>query len=110
MLVMYFTHGLFLTCTQNLVLFTNHIFNLHTKSRFIYKSSQYLQNVQQFSSQPTPCISNKQPCLLTWRDSFFARGDESYPPLSLVCQQLSHPLAFTPLTLSHPTVQITLFT
>jgi hypothetical protein len=34
----------------------------------------------------------------------------THPPLSLVCQQLLHPLAFTPLTLSHPTVHITLYT
>ncbi len=33
----------------------------------------------------------------------------THPPLSLVCQQLPHPLAFTPLTYSHPTVWITLF-
>jgi hypothetical protein len=31
-------------------------------------------------------------------------------PLSLVCQQLPHHLAFASFTLSHPTVQNTLFT
>jgi hypothetical protein len=50
------------------------------------------------------------PALLTWRANFFARGDEYPSTLSLVCQHLPHPLAFAPLTLSHPTVQITQFT
>ncbi len=50
------------------------------------------------------------PALLTWRASFFARGDEYPSTLVSGLPTTAHPLAFTPLILSHPTVQITLFT
>jgi hypothetical protein len=73
MLVMYFPHGLFLTCIQKF---------------------RYLQVMH--------CLLGEPASLLVVTNT--------HPSLSLVCQQLPHPLAFTPLTLSHLTVQITLFT
>jgi hypothetical protein len=88
----------FSSAHKNIIAFTSH-------------ASQYLQNVQQFFYQIQPFASEtKQPCLLTWRASFFLVVTNAHPPLTLVCQQLSDLLAFTPLNLSHPTVQITLFT
>ncbi len=66
---------------------------------------QYLLNVQHFHpTRPLALYNN----LLTWRTSFFARGDE-YPP-TLVSGLPTTAPPFAPLTLSHPTVQITLFT
>ncbi len=53
------------------------------------------------SFNPTPLLPTK-PCLLTWRTNFFARGGEY--PFTLVLGLPSSP------TLSHPTVQVTLFT
>ncbi len=83
---------------KNLVVFTNH-------------ESEYLQNVQQFPTEPTFYINNKAtPLYLLREPASLLVVTNTHPPLSLVYRQLSHPLAFTPLTLSHPTAQITLFT
>jgi hypothetical protein len=35
-------------------------------------------------------------CLLTWRTNFFVMVANTHPPLSLVCQQLPHPLLALP--------------
>jgi hypothetical protein len=67
MLVMYLTHGLFLTCTQ--------------KSRFVYKSCIAIFTKCTAICQNQPLASAiKQPRLLTWRASFFAHGDKSHLP------------------------------
>ncbi len=47
--------------------------------------------------------------LLTWRPSFFSHGDE-YPSTLPWSVNNCPPFAFASLTLSHPTVQVTLFT
>jgi hypothetical protein len=59
------THGLFLTCTQK----SHYIYRL-----FIAIFTRYTT----FPSNLTPCISKGNPAFLTWRTSFFARGDK-YP-------------------------------
>ncbi len=48
MVVVYFMHGLFLTCTQNLLIFTNH-------------SLKYLQDVQHFHPTRPLALLKKQP-------------------------------------------------
>ncbi len=58
----------------------------------------------------TPCTNKVTPLYLLGEPASLLVVTNPHPPLSLVCQQLSHLLAFTPLTLSHPTVQIILFT
>jgi hypothetical protein len=62
MMLVNLPHGLFLTCTQ--------------KSPYIYRS--FIARYTTFPPNLTPCISMGNPALLTWRTSFFARGDE-YP-------------------------------
>jgi hypothetical protein len=53
MTMMYFTHGLFLICTQKIsFVFTGHL-------------SQYLQNVQSFSKKEEPLLQPSNPALLT---------------------------------------------
>jgi hypothetical protein len=65
MMLVNLTHGLFLTCTQ--------------KSHYVYRSfSAVFTRYTKFPPILTPCISTGNPALLTWRTSFFARGDE-YP-------------------------------
>jgi hypothetical protein len=90
----YFTHGLFLTCTP--------------KSRYIYKSFiAIFTRHTAFPPNPTPCIIDKTtPLYLLGEQVSLLVVMNTHPPLSLVCQQLPHPLAFAPLTLSHPTVQL----
>jgi hypothetical protein len=85
MALLNFTHGLFLTCTQ--------------KSHYIYRSfSAIFTRCTVLSCHPTPSFHlNKHPTLLTWRTSFFLVVTNTNPPMSLVCQQLPHPL---PLPLS----------
>ncbi len=48
-------------------------------------------------------------CLLSWRNNFFARGDEYPSTLVPGLPTTTPPFASSP-TLSHPTVQVTLFT
>jgi hypothetical protein len=98
MMVVNFTPGLFLTCTQ--------------KSLYIYKSCiAVFKECTAFPSEPTPCIDTiTTPLYLLGELASLLVVTNTHPPWSQVCQQLPHPLAFTPLTLSHPTVQITLFT
>jgi hypothetical protein len=62
-----FTHGFFLPAHKNLVIFTNH-------------SLQYLQDVHHFHPRP-PALLINNPALLTWRTSFFARGEPIHPCL-----------------------------
>ncbi len=57
---------------------------------------------------PIPLLPTN-PCSLTWRTIFFARGGE-YPSALVPGQQLPHPLLCSSPTLSRPTVQVTLFT
>jgi hypothetical protein len=98
MIVVYLTHGLFLTCIQ--------------KITCIYKSciAIYIQMYNNPLEKITPCANKITQLYLLWEPASLLVVTNSHPPLSLVCQQLSHPLAFNPLTLSHPTVHITLFT
>jgi hypothetical protein len=49
------------------------------------------------------------PCLLTWRTSLFAHDGE-YPSIVVTGLPTTAPPFASPLTLSHPTVQVTLFT
>jgi hypothetical protein len=93
-----FTHGLILTCTQ--------------KSRYIYKSFIAIFTKCTTSlPNPTPHVGNKTtPLYLLGEPASLLVVTNTHPPLFLVCQQLPHPFAFAPLTLSHPTVQNTLFT
>jgi hypothetical protein len=95
---MYFSHGLFLTCTQ--------------KSPYIYKSCIviFTEFTAVFISTNPLHQQQNNPALLTWRASFFPRGDEYPSTIVSGLPTTAHPLAFTPLTLSHLTVQITLFT
>ncbi len=95
MTVVNFTHGLFLTCTQ--------------KSLCIYKLCiTIFTEYTAISNRTNPCISNQAKLLYLLREpASLLVVMNPHPPLTLVCQQLSHPLAFTPLTLSHPTGQIT---
>jgi hypothetical protein len=85
------------------------IFNLHTKT-LLYLQVIHLQNVQQYSAGTTPCINKPTPLYLLGEPASLLVVANTHPPFSLVCQQLPHPLAFSPLTLSHPTVHITIFT
>jgi hypothetical protein len=89
MTVVNFTHVLFLTYTQ--------------KSRYICHASQYLfTECTVHPSEPTPCIDNKTTllCLLGEQASLLVVTN-TYPPMSLVYQQLPHPLAFLPLSPFH---------
>jgi hypothetical protein len=89
---------LFLTCTQ--------------KSHNIYKSFiAIFTRCTASPPNPTPGIINKTtPLYLLGEPASLLVVTNTHPPLSLVCQQLPHPFAFAPFTLSHPTVQVTLFT
>ncbi len=76
-----FTYGLFLTCTQNLIIFTIVHFN-------IYK-------MYSISPNSTPCIINKRTLLyLLGEPASLLVVTNTHPSLSLVCQELPHP--FTP--------------
>jgi hypothetical protein len=87
------------------------IFNLHTKSPYIYKSFiEIFTRCTAFPSNPTPCIIDKTTPLYLLKEPASLLVVTNTHPLSLVCQQLPHPLAFASFTLSHPTVQNTLFT
>jgi hypothetical protein len=73
-------HGLFLTCTQ--------------KSHYIYRSFIALfTRHTTFLPNLTPCISIGNPVLLTWRTSFFARGDEYLSTLFSGLPTTAPPLA-----------------
>ncbi len=83
----------------------------HRKLRCIYRHA--LRYIQMYTNRPgkiTPCTSKVTPLYLLGEPASLLVVTNPHPPSSLVCQQLSHPLALTPLTLSHPTVHITLFT
>ncbi len=54
------------------------------------------------------CTNKVTPLYLLGEPASLLVVANPHPPLSLVYQQLFHPLAFTPLILSHPTVHITL--
>ncbi len=87
------------------------IFNLHKKSYYIYRSFiTIFTRCTAFSPNPTPHIINRTtPLFLLGEPASLLMVTNTHPPLSLVCQQLPHPLLYT----SHPftpTVQITLFT
>ncbi len=76
--VMYFTHGLFLTCTQ--------------KSCFIYKSCIAIcQNLQQFWPEPTPCIGNKTTPFTYLKSQLLCSWWRIPSTLVSVSQQLPHP-------------------
>ncbi len=58
------------------------------------------------STQP---LAYHYPCFLTWRTNFFARDGE-YPSTLVSCLPTTAPPFASPPTLSHPTVQVALFT
>ncbi len=60
------------------------------------------------SFNPIPLLPTN-PCLLTWRRHFFACGGE-YPSVLVPGLPTTAPLFASSPTLSHPTVQVTLFT
>ncbi len=91
---MYLTHGLFLTWTQRFYYITN------------YKL-QYLHD-NRCLIQPNLLLPTN-PSLLTWKTDFFVRGDEYQSPFVYGLQTTAPPFASLA-TLSHPTVQVTLFT
>jgi hypothetical protein len=82
--MVYSTHGLFLTCTQSFVIFTQCTINW------------YLHNIHAIVNC-TLCKNNKEP-QLTWRASFLLMVANSHPLWSLAWWQLPHPL-----TLAHST-------
>ncbi len=96
MLLMHLTHGLFLTGTQNVI-----------KLWIIYYNIYMLFNA---SFNSAPCFP--PPCVyLLGEPTSLLVVANTHPPLSLVCQQLPHPLIalqsfHTP---RFPTVQVTLF-
>ncbi len=96
MMVVYLTHGLFLTCTQKIMCIYKSCIMIYTYT-----------NKQQSSRKVTPCANKITLLNLLGEPASLLVVTNLHPPLSLVCQQLSHPFAFTPLTLSHPTVHIT---
>jgi hypothetical protein len=90
MMMMYSTHGLFLTCTQKSHLYLLDIqilnLNIHTiykQSFFIKPRAKIIMNLH-FLGGPASCFLN------------------SHPPWSPVWSQLPHPLAFAPFTLFPP--------
>ncbi len=86
MLLVYLTHGIFLTWTQ--------------KSGYIC-SSYITIFTRHIMSHPTqPLMSHDSPCFtyLKNQPASFLVVTNTHPPLSLVCQQLPHPL----LCSSHP--------
>ncbi len=96
--VTYLTHGLFLTCTQ--------------KYQCIYKLgiAIFTECTATFiRTNPLP-QQQSNPAYLLGEPASLLVVTNTHPPLSLICQQLSRPLAFTPLALSCPTVWMTLFT
>jgi hypothetical protein len=97
MMLVNFKHGLFLTCTH--------------KSHYIYRSFiAIFTRCTAFPPDPTSLHFNKTtPLFLLGEPASLLVVTNTHPPLSLVRQQLLT-LCFAPLTLSHHTVQITLFT
>ncbi len=94
MLLVHLTHGLF--------------FNLNTQILIYYRSHlQYLHD-NRCLVQSNPLLSTN-PCLLTWKTNFFARGGEYQSTLVPGLRTTGPPFASPP-TLSHPTVQVTLVT
>jgi hypothetical protein len=93
MLLVYLMHGVFLTGTQ--------------KSHYIMDYILQYLHIMKCFTQPNPLLPTI-PCLLTWRISFFAHGDEY--PSTLVSGLPTAPPFASPPTLLHPTVQVTLFT
>ncbi len=67
-----------------------------------------LYNVS-IQSDPLHLKANN-PTLLTWRTNFFVSGDECPSTLVSDLPTTAPTPCFAPLTLSHPTVQVTLFT
>ncbi len=98
-LLVHLTHGLFLTWTQK----SHYIYRLYTTIFTRIHGIEYL-------TQPNPLHSRTSLVLLTWRTSFFSRGDEYPSTLVSDPPTTAPPFAFSPLTLLHFTVQITLFT
>jgi hypothetical protein len=82
MIVVYLTHGLFLTCTQ--------------KITCIYKSyiAIYIQMYNSPLGKITPCANKIT--LLTMRASFFARGDKFPSTLVSGLPTTAPPLGFQP--------------
>ncbi len=91
---MYFTHGLFLTCTQKIsFVFTRHAF-------------RYLHDVQAIFLKPS--CNNKVTRFTYLEGQLLSRGDEFPSILVPILVTTAPPLAFTPLTPFSPTVHITL--
>ncbi len=98
-MLVYFTHGLFLTCTQKYYIYIYRIRNM------------ILTHIQRFSTRKKT-LPHERPRImyLLGEPASFLVVTNSHPPLSLVCQQLPHPLAFTIFTPFSPHIHISLFT
>jgi hypothetical protein len=78
------------------------IFNLHTKiSLYLQIICCNIYKIYNISTQPDPLHFNGHPLYLLEEPASLLLVTNTHPPLSLVCQQLSHPLlcpshAFTP--------------
>jgi hypothetical protein len=96
MMLVNLTHGLFLTWTQ--------------KSHYILQIIHY--NIYMaYNTQSDPLHPMASLLYLLGEPASLLVVTNTHPPLSLVCQQLPHPLlcpsyCLLPLTLSHPAVQI----
>ncbi len=86
-------HGLFLTWTQRLYYITGYILHYLHGNRCLIQSNPLLP---------------ANPCLLTWRTNFFARGGK-YPSTLVFGLPATAPPFASPPTLSHPTAQVTSF-
>ncbi len=92
MLLGHLTHGLFLTWTQK-----SHHLQIIYYNIFLFLNASF---------NPTPCSPLTRVYLLGEPTSLLVVAN-THPPLSLVCQ--TAPPFASPPTLSHPTVQVTIF-
>jgi hypothetical protein len=76
-------------------------FNLHTEiSLYLQIIKSNIYRMYSIFIQVIPCIVDKTtPLDLLGEPASLVVVTNTHPPLSLFCQELSHPLAFTP---SHP--------
>jgi hypothetical protein len=87
MMTVNFTHGLFLTCTQKFCCIYKLYIAIFTEYTAIFIRTNPLHQHQ------------SHPAFLTWRASFFARGDEYISTLVSDLPTTAPPLGFYP---SHP--------
>jgi hypothetical protein len=69
------------------------IFNLHTRiSLYLQIIHCNIYKISNISTQPYPCSSMGTPLYLLGEPASLLVVTNTHPPLSLVCQQLPHPL------------------